>query len=159
MLDIKQMQLKYLKGVKNLKVGDNQLKFVGTIEEILKYVNLVVHAHVIILQEQILGFFLVDTKYSENYNFASLNCLSLRAYFISNDFQGKGYGKRAVQLLPSYLKSIYPNQSEIYLTVNCKNLGAKHCYLNGGFSDTNELYHGGEAGPQYIMNLKLDKNF
>ncbi|MCL1125953.1 GNAT family N-acetyltransferase [Shewanella surugensis] len=65
--------------------------------------------------------------------------------------QGKGMGTQAVVAIFPYLKVNYGNYNAIYLTVNCKNLGAKACYQKGGFESLDDEYLGGAEGAQYIM--------
>jgi hypothetical protein len=60
--------------------------------------------------------------------------------------------------LPNYLSEAYPNHLNIFLTVNCQNSTAKDLYLKGGFEDTNNLYHGGAAGPQHIMVRSIESS-
>ncbi len=155
MIKLEKLNSIYLDDVLLLKVSAEQLKYVGKIANILDKVDSKVHPYIIKSNDKIVGFFLIDTTYSLDYGFADAGSLGLRAYFIGSKFQGKGYGKKAVKLLPKYLKENYPNYSKIYLTVNCKNKSAKHCYADAGFIDTNELCHGGDAGPQYIMKIEL----
>ncbi|GAB6041875.1 GNAT family N-acetyltransferase [Endothiovibrio diazotrophicus] len=145
----------HLEQVVKLRVADEDKRFVGGIDEILERVNAEVHPHVILVDDQVVGFFLVDTAYGRNYAFAGLESLGLRAYFIDRAFQGLGYGKRSIRSLSAYLGSVYPDKEEIFLTVNCQNPIARHCYLAGGFVDSNELYLAGKAGPQHIMSLKI----
>lgn len=157
MITITAMQRAHLNEVAELEVANEQVQFVGTINEILLNIDENVHPHVILWNNQVIGFFLIDTTYGDHYDFAKTYSLGLRGYFISHPFQGKGYGKKAISLLASYLQRYYSSYSHIYLTVNAKNPAARHCYLNGGFRDTNDLYLGGTAGPQHIMVLKLHK--
>ncbi|GAM64435.1 histone acetyltransferase HPA2 [Vibrio ishigakensis] len=56
-----------------------------------------------------------------------------------------------VQQLPRFLQETYSDYHAVYLTVNCKNPAAFQCYLKAGFVDTEELYLGGDAGPQHVM--------
>ena len=78
-----------------------------------------------------------------------------RGFLIDQKHQGKGYGKKAAILLNNYILENYPRFKGIVLTVKCKNKAAYNCYKSAGFFDTNELYHGGPAGPEHIMRMKL----
>ncbi|UXH99901.1 GNAT family N-acetyltransferase [Photobacterium sp. TY1-4] len=153
MIRIEAMKPHHLDEVIQLSVTDEQLPFVGTIDEILVNIDSVVHPHVIVSDGHVVGFFLIDTTYANNYEFAEPGSLGLRAYLIDQQYQGQGFGKLAVQQLNGFLAQAYPQFQQMYLTVNCKNPGAKHCYLSGGFEDTGSLYLGGAAGPQHIMKL------
>jgi GNAT superfamily N-acetyltransferase len=144
-----------ISAVKKLAVNSEQVKFVGTIEELLSEKVSGWNYHVIIFNEQIVGFLNIDTEYSDRYPFTIRDELGLRAFFVNSENQGKGYGKAAVAALQSFLKEVYPERKSIALTVNCKNSGAYKCYLSGGFKDSGELYDGGKAGPQHIMRMEL----
>ena len=152
MVIIEKMTTKHLADVITLSVVEEQKQFVGTIDDILKNANAQIRPHVIFAEEQMVGFFLIDTNYSKTHDFASQShSIGLRSFFISKEHQGKGYAKQAILALPTYLREAYANYSQIYLTVNCQNPIAKALYLKGGFEDTNSLYHGGAADPQHIM--------
>jgi RimJ/RimL family protein N-acetyltransferase len=118
---------------------------------------------VIVAEDQVVGFFLIDTVYDQSIglttkqNMTKKN-LGLRKFFIDSKHQGNGYAKQTLQALPAYLQSEFPNYTDLYLTVNCKNDAAKILYLSHGFEDTNELYLEGPSGPQHIMGMDLVKN-
>lgn len=154
-LTLHAMQPQHLPQVAELSVADDQIKFVGTIDEILLNMDDKVHPHVMLCGEQVVGFFLIDTTYSQRYEFAGHHHLGLRAFFVTQQAQGKGFGKQAIMLLRTHLRQGYADYRRIYLTVNCKNPAARHCYLLGGFVDTDKRYLGGAAGPQHIMYLDL----
>ncbi len=155
MIKIERMKPHHLEQVTTLEVAEDQLKYVGTLEEILVNVSDACHPHVVIANNEIVGFFLLDIEYPENYDFCAVNSVGLRAFLISNKYQGKGYGKGATLALRPYLKANIPKYQYIYLTVNCKNVAAYRCYLSANFEDTKALYLGGAAGPQHIMRLKI----
>ncbi len=156
MISLQPMSSQHLNQVSELHVAEEQLKFVGTMEEILVNVDNKVHPHVMVNEsDKVVGFFLVDTTYGEQYDFAVCGALGLRAFFVDTRYQGSGYGKQAVAALHSYLQKCYERFEFIYLTVNCKNPGAYRCYELNGFKDNGELYHGGPAGPQHIMKMSL----
>ncbi|WP_428773360.1 GNAT family N-acetyltransferase [Vibrio sp.] len=137
--------------ISKLGVADSQLPYVGTTEEILATVSLDVQPHVICLDGEVVGMFLVDTCYSADYEFCRHPALGFRAFFVDHQFQGQGVAKAALKLLPEYLAERYRDFHQVYLTVNCKNPAAYNCYLKAGFEDTGDHYHGGAAGPQHIM--------
>lgn len=152
MVKIEKMTTQHLAEVITLSVVEEQKKFVGTIDEILASANAQIRPHVILVEDKIVGFFLIDTTYAKTYDFTGQsNSIGLRSFFISKEHQGKGYAKQAILALPNYLSEAYPHHSKIFLTVNCQNPIAKELFLKGGFEDTNALYHGGAAGPQHIM--------
>ncbi|GGN23078.1 MULTISPECIES: GNAT family N-acetyltransferase [Marinomonas] len=156
MIHIEKMTTRHLADVLLLSVADEQQRFVGSIEEILKSANAQIRPHVIFVEGIVVGFFLIDTIYAKHFDFAKKHSLGLRSFFISKEFQGRGFAKQAILALPHYLKETFPTHSIIYLTVNCQNPVAKELYLKGGFEDTNNLYHGGPAGPQHILMKAIE---
>ncbi|WP_051326738.1 GNAT family N-acetyltransferase [Aliagarivorans taiwanensis] len=149
------------KAVLDLAVAPQQQKFVGVIKDILTLASDTVQPWVI---EQVtkrgngqdtsaVGFFLIDTTYSENYEFARKGGLGLRALFIDQRYQGQGLASLTLTQLSEWVFHEYPQHPSLYLTVNCKNPAAYHCYKKVGFVDTEQLYHGGQFGPQHIMVL------
>lgn len=159
MVTIEKMTTRHLADVISLGVVDDQQRFVGTIDDILKNANAQIRPHIILAEGQIVGFFLIDTTYSKNFDFAQQpNSIGLRSFFIDKKYQGKGYAKQAILALPNYLSEAYPNHTAVMLTVNCQNSIAKQLYEKGGFEDTNDLYHGGPSGPQHIMMMVIESN-
>ncbi|WP_417263581.1 GNAT family N-acetyltransferase [Celeribacter sp.] len=101
------------------------------------------------------GFFAIDRSYAESHEFAEPGALGLRMFLIDHKAQGRGIASKACATLKTYLAETYPERSLCYLTVNCRNPHARKAYLNGGFTDTGALYHGGGFGPQHILRLDL----
>jgi RimJ/RimL family protein N-acetyltransferase len=150
-ITIEKMTSQHLGEIIALRVGEEQQQFVGAIDDILTIINAQIRPHVIIAGDQVVGFFLIDTIYVQTNDVATLQSLGLRKFFIDKQHQGKGYAKQTLQLLPDYLTATYPNYTDVFLTVNCKNETAKNLYLKSGFQDTSALYLGGPSGPQHVM--------
>ncbi|MBU2898134.1 GNAT family N-acetyltransferase [Vibrio hepatarius] len=142
--------------VNKITITDEQVQYAGTAKGFLVGGNDTTYLHVIKNNDIIIGFFKIDTAYSGSFSFCPNNGLGLKAFAIDINFQGKGIGTQVVKELLPYLETNYPEYKSVYLTVNCKNPAAKSCYQKGGFSDTEELYLGGDAGPQHIMYAKLE---
>jgi len=155
MIKLAPLKTDFLKDVTKLSVAEQQLPYVGTIDEVLINADENTHPHIVLVGEQVIGIFLIDMLYGQSYEFAELGSLGFRAFLIDQHQQGKGYGAQVMSQLREYLTMHYPNHHSIYLTVNCKNTHAYRCYANNGFHDTNEFYMGGAAGPQHIMLMKL----
>ena len=151
MVTIERLTQPLINAVKLVQLADEQVKFACTAKEFLQDGSDTTHLHVIKLADDIVGFFKLDIAYSNNYEFCPATGLGLRAFALDKNQQGKGLGTRAVKALFPYLRAHYASFEFIYLTVNLKNPGAIACYEKGGFEKTDELYLGGEAGPQHIM--------
>lgn len=63
------------------------------------------------------------------------NTILLRSFSTNHHYQGKGYAKTALLLLPAYIKEHFPTITEIILGVNAKNLPAIYLYQKTGFVD------------------------
>ena len=155
MLEIEKVNQSNIEQVKNVRLSEEQVKFAGTAEEFIASVSETTHLHVIKHNGLVIGFFKLDVAYSDSYEFCPKDGLGLRAFAIDINNQGEGLGTKAVNALFLFLKANYSMFNWIYLTVNCKNPGAKRCYEKGGFETRSEQYLGGPAGPQYIMYGKI----
>ncbi|WP_061007645.1 GNAT family N-acetyltransferase [Vibrio sp. CUB2] len=139
-----------------LQVLEDQVQYtVANIPELLESLKPTELAHLILLDDQVVGFFVFDAVYSENYDFCPEKSLGVRWLLLDHRHQGKGIAKRAISQFADYAKLHFPSFDFLYLTVNCRNVPAYQCYLKAGFEDTNELYHGGPVGPQHIMRQAL----
>ncbi|PSW16173.1 GNAT family N-acetyltransferase [Photobacterium rosenbergii] len=110
---------------------------------------------VICLEHQVIGYFKLDTLLPLNQNYCPENSVGLCTLLIDKRVQGKGLGTKSVTEVIEYVKTHFKQYDYLYLTVNCKNLAAYHCYLKSGFEDTQKLYFGGPVGPQHIMRVSL----
>ncbi|MEF1291371.1 GNAT family N-acetyltransferase [Vibrio sp. M260118] len=155
MITLTPMTPEYLDQVISLSIAEEQLPFVGTIEEVLANADDEVHPHLVLADGHVVGIFLIDTTYSVHYDFCSPNTLGFRAFLVDIKCQGLGYGSAVIAQLTDYLAPHYSNYNTVYLTVNCENPVAYKCYLNNGFIDSGDVYLGGAAGPQHIMLKSL----
>ncbi|MFD2442967.1 GNAT family N-acetyltransferase [Bacillus sp. CGMCC 1.16607] len=113
---------------------------------------------VILDEDDVVGFFILH--YGEEISSFSKNpnAILLRALSINYKHQGKGYGKLAMEQLPSFVKENFPQFDEIVLAVNMKNIGAKKLYDNVGFIDRGER-RVGKIGPQYILHYGIKTKY
>ncbi|OWU69916.1 hypothetical protein ATO3_21625 [Marinibacterium profundimaris] len=112
--------------------------------------------HVILADGEPAGFFAIDRDYAETHDFADPGAIGLRMFSVDHAQQGRGIASAAARAMAGYFRDRYPGIGSCWLTVNCRNPGARAVYLKGGFTDTGALYHGGGFGPQHIMRLALD---
>ncbi|MFD1178020.1 GNAT family N-acetyltransferase [Paenibacillus puldeungensis] len=78
----------------------------------------------------------------------------LRALSVSYPYQGKGYAKEAMSLVPRFVLEHFPDVDEIVLAVNSKNIAAQQLYIKTGFEDKG-FRKIGIKGPQYIYHFKV----
>ncbi|MGM0951052.1 MAG: GNAT family N-acetyltransferase [Bacillota bacterium] len=101
------------------------------------------------------GFFILHTSketlapYTSNPFALLLSSLSLNA-----EHHGKGYAKKAMLQLPSFVSSYFPWCDEIILAVNHLNTRAKHLYMKSGFLDKGRRKIG-PLGEQLILHYFL----
>lgn len=156
MINIERLCASHTDAVKKIRLAEEQVRFAGTAEEFLSDGSDSMHQYVIRHDETIVGFFRIDTAYASQYPFCPQDALGLRGFVIDEGCQRQGIGTAAVKALFPYLKQSYPESGSVFLTVNCQNPVARHCYQKSGFTDTDEHYLGGPAGPQHIMFAELN---
>nr|WP_269448723.1 GNAT family N-acetyltransferase [Metabacillus kandeliae] len=104
--------------------------------------------------EMPVGFFLLESSarifdYSSN-PFSML----LAAFSVNYQHQGKGYAKKGLLLLPSFMAAHFPECTAIVLGVNKRNIRAYQLYLKAGFIDEGKIKMG-PLGEQHILSLAL----
>ncbi|WP_264905642.1 GNAT family N-acetyltransferase [Vibrio sp. STUT-A11] len=139
----------------DIQLSENHVKFASTPQAFLSDSTPHIDKVVVRYKGDVIGFFKLDLNYSEYFDFCSSNALGFRTLALDTRMQGKGLGTECMKRLATYVASNYAMRDYIYLTVNCKNTGAKVCYEKAGFEDTGKLYLNGPAGPQHIMRRKV----
>ncbi len=134
---------------------EQQIFTVGNIKQVIESLNQDEHPHLIIADDKTVGFFLLDCSYSDTYKFNANKALGVRALLVDQRYQGQGFATKALKQLPGYVQQHYPQFEALQLTVNCRNKPAYKCYVQCGFNDSGELYLGGPAGPQHILQQKI----
>lgn len=138
-----------------IQLSDIDITFASTPQAFLSDTDDSVERFVVKYDGEIVGFFKLDLHYSKTRNFCTEHDLGFRTFALDKRVQGRGLGTLCMKQLPTYLLQRHSNRAYVYLTVNCKNLGAKACYQNAGFEDTGKLYLEGPAGPQHIMRRRI----
>ncbi|OKQ17094.1 GNAT family N-acetyltransferase [Vibrio antiquarius] len=138
-----------------IQLTEKHVQFASTPQAFLSDSTPNIDKVVVRYQGEVIGFFKLDLNYSECFEFCSDNALGFRTLALDSRMQGKGLGTKCMKQLATYVELNYTMCDYIYLTVNCKNTGAKVCYEKAGFEDTGKLYLNGPAGPQHIMRRKV----
>lgn len=81
--------------------------------------------------------------------------LGLRALFIDQRVQGRGYGRAAIEACFDDARQRHPVRRLLILAVHACNRAAIATYLRADFHDTGERLPGGTAGPQLLMIRRL----
>jgi RimJ/RimL family protein N-acetyltransferase len=109
---------------------------------------------VILNRDTPVGFFVLhDGKDIQTFT-NNPNAMLLQAFSINYIHQGKGYAKKALQLLPEFVMKHFPYINEIVLAVNEKNIAARQLYEKSGFEDRG-LRRLGKIGRQLILHYPL----
>lgn len=106
-------------------VADNQQSLVEAAYEDGLYVLGIYH------EETMVGFVLYD--YDD-----SFPGWSMSRFMIGKQFQGKGYGKRAVLAFLDYFKRNH-DADKLYISVSLKNTVARKMYASIGFEEIKEI--------------------
>lgn len=112
------------------------------------------HGIVILFENKPIGFFGLRHGESALPYVDYPNALLLHSFLIDFKQQGKGFAKKALKLLPDFVKKHFPMMNEIVLAVNEKNTVAKHLYLATNFQDRGRRRMG-PIGQQLILQYFL----
>lgn len=114
------------------------------------------HPILILKDEELIGFFILQlgvgvSKFSDN-----PKAILFKAHSIDLNYQGKGYAKKSLELLPDYVLYHYPMVNEIVLSVSIDNISSQMLYLRCGFSNTNKRISIGNS-VEFILVKNLDQ--
>ncbi|MDQ0170649.1 GNAT family N-acetyltransferase [Paenibacillus tundrae] len=141
----------------NFSLTGEQFRFTAmpaeVIEEAIQNENK--YPIVILHEDTVVGFFILHrySEYADEHVNRETNLL-IRALSISTEYQGKGYGLEAMQVLPSFVQQLVPDMNEIILAVNEDNIAAQKLYLKAGFVDTGRRMMKGQV-LQFIFHYKM----
>ncbi|CAH0347069.1 GNAT family N-acetyltransferase [Bacillus sp. CECT 9360] len=145
----------YSELLKTFKLPEDQEQFTAlplTIE--MLEITHVRHPIVILSENVPVGFFVLHSsarvkEYTDNPNAMLLTALS-----INHTQQGKGYAKKGMELLKSFVNQEFPECNEIVLAVNKRNIPAQKLYERVGYEDTGRRKVG-KIGEQLILSLSV----
>lgn len=110
---------------------------------------------VILLNQTVIGFFVLDNGDDKDDYTSDTQSLLLRSMSLNPAFQGKGYAKQALLCLHDFLIQNQITANKIVLGVHHKNLNAQSLYEKVGFVKSKRTYMG-KKGLQYIYELTLN---
>ena len=140
--------------VLHLELGPGQEDFVGAIAEMVRDPRASMDFHAIRRGDEAVGFFQIDPDFAWDVPQLLAGAWGLRGFLIGAQYQGRGIARAALRTLPAYLRETYPGLRRLWLTVNCRNVVARHTYLSAGWADEGELFPEGRSGPQHILHLE-----
>lgn len=97
-----------------------------------------------------IGIYAADTGemvgfYSSMYKPHDLRVVYIGGFLIDFRYQGKGFGKAAMQSYLDTVRNKYPQCEGVYLTVNPENKAAEYFYSRFGFLKTGFIIDGEDA--------------
>jgi len=142
--------------IEQYQLTDEQLEFTGTPKECLELSRKDHDRHSILAIDEgkLVVFFVLHQHegikpYSDNEH-----AILIRAFSTDYRYQGKGYAKKALMLLPDFIKSNYSGVNEIVLAVNVKNQAAQGLYKKCGYCDNGRRVMG-IKGELIVMSYDL----
>jgi diamine N-acetyltransferase len=140
-----QLTVENWQGVINLEVKESQKEYIApnvmTIAQSKFYPELEVQA--IAEEDQFVGL----VAYFPSFDFPDvgpeyLDFSFILRFMIDKGHQGRGYGRKAMEILLEEMKQKNPNLKEVHLTVVPENSAAKQFYEKIGFHPTNKILFG-----------------
>lgn len=86
-------------------------------------------------EDKLVTFFVLHINEGVKPYSASPNAILLRSFSTDSHYLGKGYAKKALMLLPVFVKKHFSPINEIVLAVNVENKIAQELYKTCGFID------------------------
>jgi len=143
----------FKKVIEQYQITEEQLKFTGSPIESMKLVNEDPNRFAILAIEEgkLVTYFNLHKDDGVKPFSTHPNAILLRTFSTDFRYQGKGYAKQALKLLPSFIKQHFSNINEIVLAVNVRNEAAQALYKKCNFVDEGERRMG-EKGELIIMS-------
>ncbi|OOS25631.1 GNAT family N-acetyltransferase [Moraxella pluranimalium] len=136
-------------------LDDEQSKFTRPPHEWLDNHTLDVHKIVIVSDDEVVGFFVLDQGDNKYHYTDDQNSLLLRSMSINPAHQGKGYAKQALMRLGEFICHHGLHANKVVLGVHHKNITAQALYQKVGFVRTSKDYMG-IKGLQYSYELVIN---
>ncbi|MBB4826004.1 RimJ/RimL family protein N-acetyltransferase [Sporosarcina luteola] len=146
----------YREKIDSYYLSDEQLHYTETPSKAVERSRLDLDRHPVlaIKDNDLITFFVLHENegvkpYSEN-----RKAILLRAFSTDFRYQGKGYAKQSLLLLPQFIRTQFPHINEIVLAVNVKNTAAQELYKKCGYKDKG-IRKMGRKGELIIMCFQL----
>lgn len=113
------------------------------------------HPILILRGDDLIGFFILQLGVGISSFTDNPKAILFKAHSIDLNYQGKGYAKASLELLPDYVRYHYPMVNEIVLSVSIDNVSSQMLYVRSGFSNTQQRIHIGDS-VELVLSKKLD---
>ena len=146
----------YRKSLENYALSEEQLSFTRHPLELLQraVINTTYTPIIITEDNQVAGFFVLDTGEDRFHYTENADSILLRGYSIHPDYQGRGIAQTSMILLRSFVAKQFPDVKTIALGVNEANKAAQAVYVKSGFMDEGRRYNG-RSGLQIAMSQQI----
>ena len=142
--------------VENFHLTEEQLTYTVHPKECIKLSNEDSERSSILAVEEdkLVTFFVLHKNQGVKLYSNNNNAILLRAFSTDSRYQGRGYAKMALMLLPEFVKENFKETNEIVLAVNVKNYAAQGLYKKCGYVDEG-VRKMGEKGELIILSFHL----
>ncbi len=142
--------------IEQYQLSEDQLEFTGTPLECIKLAKEERDRHCILAieEEELVTFFVLHENEGPKSYSDNPTAILLRAFSTDFKYQGKGYAKQSLILLPDFVRAHFPHITDIVLGVNLRNTAAQALYKKCGFIDEGRRMMG-KRGEQIIMSYYL----
>jgi RimJ/RimL family protein N-acetyltransferase len=142
--------------IEHYKLTDEQLRYTGHPKECihLSKVDPDRYSILAIVEGKLVTFFVLHKNEGVKPYSNNNHSILLRAFSTDFRYQGNGYAKKALMLLPQFVRENFKEMNEIVLAVNIQNVKAQELYKKCGFID-NGVRKMGRKGELMIMSYYL----
>lgn len=107
------------------------------------------HPILILKADKLVGFFILQrgeslARYTDN-----VQSILFKSHSIDLNYQGQGYAKASLKLLPNYIRTHFPEVEEIVLSVEADNISSQMLYVRSGFKSNHRQVD--EDGEQKLV--------
>ncbi|WP_316572409.1 GNAT family N-acetyltransferase [Neobacillus sp. YIM B06451] len=147
---------RFKNAIEYYELTEEQLRYTGHPIECIKLSNEDSERYSILAMEEdkLVTFFVLHKNEGVKPYSNNNNSILLRAFSTDARYQGKGYAKKALILLPEFVKENFSETNEIVLAVNLKNEAAQGLYKKCGYVDEG-VRKMGKKGELIIMSFHL----
>ncbi|MGE8205721.1 GNAT family N-acetyltransferase [Heyndrickxia sp. NPDC080065] len=104
--------------------------------------------------DDMVGFILMYYDNADENEYGDENCYGVLRFMIDKRYQGRGYGKTALEKALEYIKTFPQGEaSAVYIAYEPTNLVAKKLYSSFGFEETGKLNDSDEVIVKLNLNL------
>lgn len=142
--------------IEQYQLTEEQLQFTSTPNECIELSNEDVDRHSILALEdnKLVTFFVLHRNEGVKPYTDNNDSILIRSFSTDFRHQGNGYAKKALLLVPDFVKRHYSDINEIVLAVNVKNEAAQGLYKKCGYIDEGARRMG-RKGELIIMSYYL----